>query len=72
MQRKKGKKKMNYTKRTVTFSPDKDVSAQLAEVQKRGYGVRSRVINQAIREQLPKVLKRWDGFSQQSEGADTR
>lgn len=50
------------TRKTVTFEPDADVAVQLSEADKRGRGVRTRVINQAIRDSLKDVLKRWDAF----------
>ncbi len=61
---------MKTKRKTITFAPDSDVLQQIEEVKKRGYGVTSMVLNQVIREQLPKVLKRWDGFAKQNESAE--
>lgn len=47
---------------TFTFEIEPDNQALLDEVAKRGRGVRSKVMNQVIREVALEVLRRWDGF----------
>ncbi len=46
--------------RTVTFQPDADVERYLMEAEKRGRGVRTEIINQALRDCGERVLGRWD------------
>lgn len=59
---------------TITFEPDADVLQKLSEADKRGRGVRSRLINQAIRERLADAMRRWDAFANpsQNEASSTR
>jgi hypothetical protein len=47
---------------TVTFQPEPDIKPVLTEAVKRGRGALSRLINQALRERLPVVIKNWDRF----------
>lgn len=46
--------------KTVTFQPESDVLDYLEQANRRGRGVRTRIINQALRECGPQVLKQWD------------
>jgi hypothetical protein len=56
------KKKKPMKRNTFTFEIEPDNLALMIELAERGRGVKSRVLNQAIREIGREVLKKWDGF----------
>jgi hypothetical protein len=55
--------KANPKRITITFEPDLDVWEKLREADKRGRGVRSQVINLALRKSLAEVVAKWDAAS---------
>lgn len=52
--------KVEKKRKTVTFDPEPDVVKVLDEADKRGRGVRSKIINQSIRKMGSEALERWD------------
>jgi hypothetical protein len=49
-------------RRTITFQPEPDVAPVVLAARKKGRGIASRLINQALREQLPAVIKKYEVF----------
>jgi len=54
---------------TVTFEPDADVLALLRDAEKRGRGVRTELINKAVRAKGREVLRNRDDYDAKDKGA---
>ena len=62
MKKEPKKKKKPMKRNTFTFEIEPDNMALMIELAERGRGVKSKVLNQAIREIGRQVLQKWDGF----------
>ena len=62
MKKEKKNTKKPMKRNTFTFEIEPDNWALMHELAQRGRGVKSKVVNQVMREIGREVLRRWDGF----------